>query len=73
MFGSRKVHKDEAWEGVVNDKSRNMPDGSNLYHYLEVTFTDGKTKKIRVDRSLWDSLNPGDQIVKQAGSDPVKK
>ncbi|MDN3353748.1 hypothetical protein [Actinomadura sp. DC4] len=50
-----------------------MPDGSNLYHYLDVTFTDGKSKKIRVNRSFWDSLRPGDQIIKQSGSDPVKK
>lgn len=73
MFRSRRVRKSEAWEGVVTDKSRNMPDGSNLYHYLDVTFTDGKSKKIRVNRSFWDSLRPGDQIIKQSGSDPVKK
>jgi hypothetical protein len=73
MFRSRRVRKSEAWEGVVTAKSRNMPDGSNLYHYLDVTFTDGKSKKIRVKGSFWDSLRPGDQIIKQAGSDPVKK
>lgn len=73
MFRSRRVRKGEAWEGVVTAKSRNMPDGSNLYHYLDVTFTDGKSKKIRVNGSLWDSLSTGDQIIKQAGSDPVKK
>ena len=73
MFRSRRVRKSEAWEGVVTDKSRKMPDGSNLYHYLDVTFTDGKSKKIRVKGSFWDSLRPGDQIIKQAGSDPVKK
>ena len=73
MFRSRRVRKSDAWEGVVTAKSRNMPDGSNLYHYLDVTFTDGKSKKIRVNGSFWDSLRPGDQILKQAGSDPVKK
>ncbi|WP_149261966.1 hypothetical protein [Actinomadura sp. K4S16] len=73
MFRSRRVHEDEAWEGTVTAKSRSNPDGSNLYHYLKVTFTDGRTRKIRVDGSLWSSLNPGDQIVKRAGSDPAKK
>ncbi|MFD0687303.1 DUF7489 domain-containing protein [Actinomadura fibrosa] len=72
MFRSRRTRKDEAWEGVVTAKSRNMPDGSNLYHYVEVAFSDGKTRKIRVKGSLWESLRPGDQIVKNAGSDPVK-
>ncbi|SNS79367.1 DUF7489 domain-containing protein [Actinomadura mexicana] len=73
MFRSRRVHEDEAWEGVVAGKSRNMPDGSNLYHYLKVTFTDGKTGKVRVEGPLWESVTPGDRIVKRAGSDPVKK
>jgi hypothetical protein len=73
MFRSRRMGKNDAWEGVVTGKSRNMPDGSNLYHYLEVTFTDGKTKKIRVKGSLWDSLSTGDQIIKHPGSDPIKK
>ncbi|MBO2455418.1 hypothetical protein J4573_50655 [Actinomadura barringtoniae] len=73
MFRSRRMRKGDAWEGVVTGKSRNMPDGSNMYHYLEVTFTDGKKKKIRVKGGLWETLNAGDQIIKQAGSDPVKK
>lgn len=73
MFRSRRVHEDEEWEGVVAGKSRNMPDGSNLYHYLKVTFTDGKTKKIRVEGSLWNAVSPGDEIVKRAGADPAKK
>ncbi|MDL4813743.1 DUF7489 domain-containing protein [Actinomadura opuntiae] len=67
------MRKDEAWEGVVTGKSRKMSDGSNLYRYLEVAFTGGGSKKIRVRRSLWDSLSTGDQIVKRPGSDPVKK
>lgn len=73
MFRSRRVHEDEEWEGVVDGKSRNMPDGSNLYHYLKVTFTGGGSKKIRVDGSLWNSVSEGDRIVKRAGSDPAKK
>jgi hypothetical protein len=73
MFRSRRMRKNETWEGVVTAKSRNMPDGSNLYHYLEVAFTDGKTKKIRVKGSLWESLSPGDQITKRAGSDTVTR
>ncbi|MEV4003458.1 hypothetical protein [Actinomadura sp. NPDC049753] len=73
MFRSRRVHEDEEWEGVVDGKSRNMPDGSNLYHYLKVTFSDGKSKKIRVDGSLWNSVSEGDQIVKRPGSAPARK
>lgn len=73
MFRSRRMRKNEAWEGVVTAKSRNAPDGSNLYHYLEIAFTDGKTKKIRVKGPLWDSLRTGDRIIKQPGSDPTKK
>lgn len=73
MFRSRRIRKNEAWEGVVTAKSRRMPDGSNLYHYIEVTFTDGATKKVRIKGAFWDSLRTGDHIVKRAGSDPVKK
>ncbi|GGQ27876.1 hypothetical protein BKA00_006202 [Actinomadura coerulea] len=73
MFRSRRVNEDEEWEGVVDGKSRNMPDGSNLYHYLKVAFTDGKSRKIRVDGSLWNAVSEGDGIVKRAGSAPSKK
>ncbi|GAA3221633.1 hypothetical protein GCM10010468_46890 [Actinocorallia longicatena] len=67
------MRKNEAWEGVVTAKSRNMPDGSNLYHYVEIALPDGKARKIRVKGSLWDSLRPGDKVVKRTGSEPVRK
>ncbi|WP_205648235.1 DUF7489 domain-containing protein [Actinomadura rubteroloni] len=67
------MRKNDAWEGVVADKSRNAPDGSNLYHYVEVALNGGGTKKIRVTRALWDSLSPGDGLVKRTGSDPERK
>ncbi|MXQ67858.1 hypothetical protein GQ466_27940 [Actinomadura rayongensis] len=73
MFRSRRVRKNDVWEGVVTGKSRNAPDGSNLYHYVEVALNDGGTKKIRVARALWDALTPGDGIVKRTGSDPERK
>jgi hypothetical protein len=73
MFTSRRPGPDEAWEGVVLDKSRGMTDGANLYRYLTVQLNTGETKKIRVGRGLWNSVAEGDGIVKQAGADPVKK
>jgi hypothetical protein len=72
MFSSRHPAAQDAWEGVVIDKSRNMPDGSNLYHYVNVQFGDGKTKRIRVDADLWASLAAGDRLVKEVGQDPVR-
>lgn len=73
MFTSRKPGPDEAWEGVVVDKSRGLTDGANLYRYLKVQLSTGKTKKIRVDRGLWEAVAEGDGIVKAAGSEPAKK
>jgi hypothetical protein len=73
MFKSRQPAPDEAWEGVVLDKSRGLTDGSNLYRYLTVRLSTGETRKIRADRGLWDSVAEGDGIVKQAGSDPVRR
>ena len=73
MFTSRRPTPDEVWEGVVLDKSRGMTDGANMYRYLTVRLSTGETKKIRVDRGLWNSVARGDGIVKQAGSSPVKK
>ncbi|MBB5889961.1 DUF7489 domain-containing protein [Kutzneria kofuensis] len=73
MFTSRQPASDEAWEGVVLDKSRGMTDGSNMYRYLTVRLSTGETKKVRVDRGLWNSVAEGDGIVKQAGANPVKK
>ncbi|MFC0540554.1 DUF7489 domain-containing protein [Kutzneria chonburiensis] len=73
MFTSRKPSSDEAWEGVVVDRSRGLTDGSNLYRYLTVRLSTGETRKIRVDRGLWDSVAEGDGIVKTAGSEPTKR
>ncbi|WP_338693050.1 hypothetical protein V2W30_01820 [Streptomyces sp. Q6] len=67
MFSSRKVHKDDVWDGVVVDKTRRAPDGSNLYHYVELRLTDGSRKKIRVEKELWENLDAGDRLVKEAG------
>ncbi len=72
MFRSRKPSQDEAWEAVVVNKSRGMPDGSYLYRYVSIRFADGTTRKIRVDKDLWNSLAAGDRLVKRAGSAPVK-
>ena len=73
MFTSRKPGSDEAWDGVVVDKSRGLTDGSNLYRYLKVRLSTGETRKIRVERGLWDAVAEGDGIVKAAGSEPTKK
>ena len=72
MSRSRKPANDEAWRAVVRAKSRAMPDGSFLYRYVTIDFNDGTTRKIRVDKSLWNSVNEGDTITKSAGSDPTK-
>ena len=73
MFRSRRPAADEVWEGVVVNKSRNMPDGSSMYYYVTVQFTDGDTKKIRIDRDLWESLSEDEGIVKVAGQDPARR
>lgn len=72
MFRSRRRAARDAWAGVVLSKSRNMPDGSNMYHYVEARFDDGKTSKLRIDGELWKSLSEGDRIAKEAGEDPVR-
>ncbi|MFK8908526.1 hypothetical protein [Streptomyces sp. YS-3] len=73
MFKSRKVHKEDVWDGVVIDKSQGMTDGSNLFHYVEVRLQDGTVKKVRVEKALWESLGAGDRLVKEAGTTaPVK-
>ncbi|NEB73666.1 hypothetical protein G3I40_00160 [Streptomyces sp. SID14478] len=72
MFTSRKPKKNDAWEGVVEDTSRGMLDGANMYHFVQVRCADGQTRKVRVDRRLWKSLAVGDRIVKVPGSDAAK-
>ncbi|WP_329404180.1 DUF7489 domain-containing protein [Streptomyces melanogenes] len=68
MFKSRKVHKGDAWGGVVIDKTRGVTDGSNLYHYVELRLQDGTTKKVSIAKALWETLNAGDRLVKEPGS-----
>ncbi|WP_338762833.1 hypothetical protein V7968_36095 [Nocardia vulneris] len=60
------------WQGTVVEKSRGLLDGANLYRRLVVRLDDGSTIKVRVNRSLWNSLEPGDSVSKQAGADPTK-
>ncbi|MEV5977424.1 hypothetical protein [Streptomyces sp. NPDC052114] len=68
MFKSRKVREEDAWDGTVVDKTRRATDGSNLYHYVEVRLKDGASMKARVEKALWESLAPGDRLVKEAGT-----
>ncbi|MFF7385510.1 hypothetical protein [Streptomyces griseoluteus] len=72
MFTSRKPGQDDAWEGVVTDKSRGMLDGANMYHFAELRLEDGASTKVRIGRQLWKSLAVGDRLVKRPGEDPVK-
>lgn len=73
VMSKRGAARDEAWEGVVTDKKRSSPDGQNMYHRLAVTLGDGTIREVRVRRALWQSLEPGDRVVKRAGETaPVK-
>ncbi|MFB7247359.1 hypothetical protein ACFCYX_33430 [Streptomyces populi] len=72
MFKSRRPGPDDAWEGVVEDKSRGMLDGANMYHFVKVRRGDGRSVKVRIDRGLWKSIAVGDRIVKEPGGAPVK-
>ena len=74
MFSLRRNQRnEEAWEGVVVGKKRGMTDGSNMYFHLKVQLTDGSTRRVRVHRDLWASVEEGDGLVKAAGAEPVKK
>jgi hypothetical protein len=72
MFKSHKPGPDDAWEGIVEDKSRGMLDGANMYHFVKVRRVGGQFIKVRIDRGLWKSIAVGDRIVKEPGSGPVK-
>ncbi|MEH0449344.1 MULTISPECIES: DUF7489 domain-containing protein [unclassified Streptomyces] len=72
MFTSRKPGSDDAWEGIVEEKSRGMLDGANMYHFIELRREDGQFMKVRLARGLWKSIAVGDRIVKEPGSDPAK-
>ncbi|MFE6741096.1 DUF7489 domain-containing protein [Streptomyces tubercidicus] len=73
MFTSRNIERDDHWEGIVTDKSRGMLDGSNMYHFVEVRLADGESRKLRISRRLWKSIEVGDRIVKRPGADPVRE
>ncbi|MFT3900674.1 MAG: hypothetical protein QM728_10600 [Gordonia sp. (in: high G+C Gram-positive bacteria)] len=60
----------QAWVGTVVKKSRGLLDGSNLYRRLTVQTDAGVTEKIRVDRALWNELQVGDRLAKDAGQEP---
>lgn len=73
MFSLRRNRRNEAWEGVVLDKSRGMTDGSNMYHHLRIKLPDGTSKRVRVGRDLWNSVQAGDSVIKTSGGEPAKK
>jgi hypothetical protein len=62
----------DSWDGTVVKKSRGLLDGSNMYRRLKVQLSDGQTRKVRVSRALWDSVEVGDSVSKADGQDPVK-
>ncbi|AJT42193.1 DUF7489 domain-containing protein [Psychromicrobium lacuslunae] len=63
---------EDAWSGTVVKKSRGLLDGSNLYRRVVVRTDQDQTGKLKVDRDLWDELQLGDRLVKQAGEPPRK-
>ncbi|MGW2787321.1 DUF7489 domain-containing protein [Streptomyces populi] len=72
MFKSHEPGPGDAWEGIVEDRSRGMLDGANMYHFVKVRRADGQCMKVRVDRGLWKSIAVGDRLVKAPGSGPAK-
>ncbi|MFC9437253.1 hypothetical protein [Nocardia sp. NPDC057030] len=62
----------QEWHGTVVKKSRGLLDGANLYRRLVVRLDDGSTVKVRVGRTLWDSIDAGDSLTKHSGAEPVK-
>ncbi|MEU8792630.1 hypothetical protein [Streptomyces sp. NPDC048643] len=72
MFKSHRSKPGDAWEGTVEDKSRGMLDGANMYHFVKVRRGDGQSIKVRVDRRLWKAIAVGDRIVKEPGSAPAQ-
>ncbi len=66
-----RKHGDEAWKGVVVAKHRGMPDGSNMYHHLDLRLGDGMTRSVRVGGKLWKSVTEGDLVTKEPGRPPA--
>ena len=60
----------EEWEGTVVRKRRALLDGSNMYRRLQIRTADGRTRKVRVSRELWDAVAEGDVVSKARGEDP---
>jgi uncharacterized linocin/CFP29 family protein len=69
---SHRPATDEAWEGVVTAKTRDMYTRGRLRYFVTVRFPGGETRKIRIDKRLWNCLSEGNEIVKEAGSAPAK-
>ena len=62
----------DAWAGTVVKKPRGLSDGSNMYRKVTIETAPGETEKVRVSRELWNSIEEGDRLVKEAGADPRK-
>jgi hypothetical protein len=77
MFSLFKKGRDEAWDGVVVGKKRGMSNapgsGTVMYYFLMLRLADGSTKRVRVHRGMFKSVDEGDRVVKAAGGKPMKK
>jgi len=64
----------DAWEGVVYAKPSVPPDDRSAYRYVTITFDGGRREFVRVRREFWETLEPGDVVVKRPGElNPAKK
>ncbi|MEW2522406.1 DUF7489 domain-containing protein [Actinacidiphila alni] len=74
MFKRKRVKAEDEWQGTVVHKRRAMPDGSMMLYFVKVELADGETRKFRIKKDLWASLEVGDRLVKRAGEpEPVKQ
>ncbi|XBB66070.1 hypothetical protein ABFU82_18390 [Nocardioides sp. WV_118_6] len=62
----------EAWEGVVVKKSRGLYDGANMYRRLKVRTTGGTIVKARVDKDVWNAVEVGDAVRRDADGTVAK-
>lgn len=72
IFRSHRPAADEAWEGTVTGKTRDMYTRGRLRYFVTVRLAGGKIRKIRIDKRLWNCLSEGDELLKEAGSAPAK-
>ena len=80
ILKARKKRMAENWKGTLVDKkiivSFRTSDGhrySENTYYLYIDLVDGTRKNIHVSKKLYDELNVGNKLEKQAGKyDPVK-